>query len=86
MQKKTFTNWMNTYLRKVTLRRLDDLVSRSDQAMTSHLFLLLQRRPPEIIDDLFVDIRDGVKLMKLLEVLTGQKLASSCFTSSVNDL
>ena len=26
--------------------------------------------------DLFVDIRDGVKLMKLLEVLTGQKLVS----------
>ena len=42
----------------------------------SLIILSLQRRPPEVVTDLFADIRDGVKLIKLLEVLTGQKLVS----------
>ena len=42
----------------------------------SLIIFSLQRRPPEVVTDLFADIRDGVKLIKLLEVLTGQKLVS----------
>ncbi|CAH8593189.1 unnamed protein product [Dicrocoelium dendriticum] len=48
VQKKTFTNWLNTYL------------SNSD--------------PPIVVKDLFVDIRDGVALIRILEVLSKQKL------------
>ncbi|KAH9285528.1 Nesprin-1 [Echinococcus granulosus] len=48
IQKKTFTNWINTYLAKAI--------------------------PPDCIHDLFVDIRDGVKLVRLLEVLAGVRL------------
>lgn len=36
--------------------------------------LLLQRKPPMVVDDLFEDMKDGVKLLALLEVLSGQKL------------
>lgn len=43
VQKKTFTNWMNTYLRKAN--------------------------PPIKVNDLFEEIRDGVVLIRLLEVL-----------------
>ncbi|KAF7487430.1 Hypothetical predicted protein [Marmota monax] len=36
--------------------------------------LILQRKPPMVVDDLFEDMKDGVKLLALLEVLSGQKL------------
>ncbi|KAL5008450.1 hypothetical protein ScPMuIL_014031 [Solemya velum] len=48
VQKKTFTNWMNTYLR--------------------------QKQPPMRVENLFEDIKDGVVLLCLLEVLSGEKL------------
>ncbi|KAL3874933.1 hypothetical protein ACJMK2_037885 [Sinanodonta woodiana] len=48
VQKKTFTNWMNTYLK--------------------------QRSPPMKVENLFEDIKDGVVLLSLLEVLSGDKL------------
>uniref|UniRef100_A0A3B3SYA5 Calponin-homology (CH) domain-containing protein n=1 Tax=Paramormyrops kingsleyae TaxID=1676925 RepID=A0A3B3SYA5_9TELE len=35
-----------------------------------------QRTPPLVVNDLFEDIKDGVKLLALLEVLSGQKLPS----------
>ncbi|XP_033150837.1 nesprin-1 [Drosophila busckii] len=48
VQKKTFTNWINSYLSK--------------------------RVPPLRIDDLINDLRDGTKLIALLEVLSGERL------------
>ncbi|KAL5279677.1 hypothetical protein ACFFRR_003964 [Megaselia abdita] len=48
VQKKTFTNWINSYLSK--------------------------RIPPLRVDDLINDLRDGTKLLALLEVLSGEKL------------
>lgn len=36
----------------------------------------LQCKPPLEVNDLFEDIKDGVKLLALLEVLSGQKLVS----------
>ncbi|XP_070067953.1 muscle-specific protein 300 kDa isoform X15 [Drosophila takahashii] len=48
VQKKTFTNWINSYL--------------------------LKRVPPLRIDDLINDLRDGTKLIALLEVLSGERL------------
>ncbi|TGZ63760.1 hypothetical protein CRM22_006737 [Opisthorchis felineus] len=48
VQKKTFTNWLNTYL------------STADAPMK--------------IDDLFIDIRDGVALIRILEILSKEKL------------
>lgn len=38
----------------------------------------LQRIPPLRIDDLIHDLRDGTKLLALLEVLSGEKLVSTC--------
>ncbi|KAM8787980.1 nesprin-1-like [Rhynchonycteris naso] len=35
---------------------------------------LAQRKPPMVVEDLFEDMKDGVKLLALLEVLSGQKL------------
>ena len=35
---------------------------------------ILQRKPPMAVENLFEDMKDGVKLLALLEVLSGQKL------------
>lgn len=35
---------------------------------------LAKRKPPMVVDDLFEDMKDGIKLLALLEVLSGQKL------------
>ncbi|KAG5889994.1 hypothetical protein JTB14_035906 [Gonioctena quinquepunctata] len=48
VQKKTFVNWINSYLSK--------------------------RVPPLKIEDLIDDLKDGTKLLALLEVLSGEKL------------
>lgn len=40
------------------------------------VFSLLQYKPPLEVNDLFEDIKDGVKLLALLEVLSGQRLVS----------
>ncbi|KAK6181528.1 hypothetical protein SNE40_009363 [Patella caerulea] len=48
VQKKTFTNWMNTYL--------------------------CQHVPKEKVEELFNDIKTGVVLLSLLEVLSGETL------------
>ncbi|CAG2199466.1 SYNE1 [Mytilus edulis] len=46
VQKKTFTNWMNSYLKQKNMK----------------------------VENLFEDIKDGVYLLSLLEVLSGDKL------------
>lgn len=38
---------------------------------------VLQHKSPLEVNDLFEDIKDGVKLLALLEVLSGQRLVSS---------
>ncbi|XP_064624000.1 muscle-specific protein 300 kDa-like isoform X3 [Lineus longissimus] len=48
VQKKTFTNWINSYLSNY--------------------------EPPQKVVDLFVDIKNGVMLLQLLEVLSGEPL------------
>ncbi|XP_014483634.1 PREDICTED: nesprin-1 isoform X6 [Dinoponera quadriceps] len=48
VQKKTFVNWINSYLSK--------------------------RAPPLRVDDLIEDLKDGTRLLALLEVLSGEKL------------
>lgn len=41
-----------------------------------YVYSLVQRVPPLVVTDLFEDIKDGVMLLALLEVLSGQKLVS----------
>ncbi|CAH8675576.1 unnamed protein product [Schistosoma bovis] len=48
VQKKTFTNWLNTYLSNAN--------------------------PPLKVQDLFEDIKNGIVLIRILEVLSGEKL------------
>uniref|UniRef100_A0A5K4F4A1 Calponin-homology (CH) domain-containing protein n=1 Tax=Schistosoma mansoni TaxID=6183 RepID=A0A5K4F4A1_SCHMA len=48
VQKKTFTNWLNTYLSNAN--------------------------PPFKVQDLFEDIKNGILLIRILEVLSGEKL------------
>ncbi|XP_059468655.1 muscle-specific protein 300 kDa isoform X2 [Neocloeon triangulifer] len=48
VQKKTFVNWINSYLSK--------------------------RIPPMRVDDLIDDLKDGTRLLALLEVLSGERL------------
>lgn len=48
--------------------------------------LLTQRAPPLVMTDLFEDIKDGVMLLALLEVLSGQKLVSLMVICTACDL
>lgn len=41
------------------------------------VFACPQHVPPLVVTDLFEDIKDGVMLLALLEVLSGQKLVST---------
>lgn len=45
--------------------------------LVTAVFSLLQYKPPLEVNDLFEDIKDGVKLLALLEVLSGQRLVST---------
>ncbi len=92
MQKKTFTNWVNAYLAKVSTACVCACVvffsnsvapfpafkraqyTSGDFKITSVSFF--KAVPPDYVRDLFVDIRDGVKLVRLLEVLSGVRLVS----------
>ncbi|XP_045150497.1 nesprin-1-like [Echinops telfairi] len=56
----------------VMQRLQDDLFSFVDVKIDAPGFL--KRKPPMVVEDLFEDMKDGVKLLALLEVLSGQKL------------
>lgn len=47
--------------------------------------LPFQRNPPMLVNDLFEDIKDGVMLIALLEVLSGQKLVRTFFLLNIQD-
>lgn len=49
------------------------------------MFPDLQHKPPLEVNDLFEDIKDGVKLLALLEVLSGQRLVS-CNAKLIEEL
>jgi hypothetical protein len=44
--------------------------------LNDYSYSFLQRVPPLRIDDLIDDLKDGTKLLALLEVLSGEKLVS----------
>lgn len=48
-------------------------------------FVPFQRNPPMLVNDLFEDIKDGVMLIALLEVLSGQKLVRTSFLLNTHD-
>ncbi|KAH0622390.1 hypothetical protein JD844_024656, partial [Phrynosoma platyrhinos] len=59
-------------------RRIDS--GKTTHSLPSIFFVFspthyLQRNPPMVVSDLFEDIKDGIILIALLEVLSGQKLA-----------
>lgn len=73
VQKKTFVNWINSYLSKVHFQ-IKKLSIKLKKCLVHNYYFMLQRIPPLRIDDLINDLRDGTKLLALLEVLSGEKL------------
>jgi hypothetical protein len=63
IQKKAFTKWINNQLVNVSW-----LV-----AVMQYMFLYLKTSSTPAVTDLFQDLRDGVVLLRLLEVLTGNE-------------
>lgn len=57
--------------------RLARSLRRASSAFIISGLLAFQRNPPMMVSDLFEDIKDGVMLIALLEVLSGQKLVRS---------
>lgn len=61
IQKKAFTKWINNQLANVSrLINLDNII-----------LYFVQSNSTPTVTDLFQDLRDGVILLQLLEVLTG---------------
>lgn len=67
IQKKTFTKWMNTFLLKVTS------LSICNSPLPNYKCLPPSQSKMEV-DDIFTDLADGKKLLKLLEIISGEKL------------
>lgn len=61
----------------VIVKDSDDFVIISVPLFCFFFPCALQHRPPLVVADLFEDIKDGIKLLALLEVLSGQKLVRS---------
>lgn len=69
IQKKTFTKWMNSFLVKVCCHTVGPVI----HLRIFNICLFLFQAKMEV-EDLFVDLADGVKLLKLLEIISGEKL------------
>ena len=67
IQKKAFTKWINNQLEKVSRGRC----RHSLHARYCASPLQAKTNVPSAVTDLFQDLRDGVVLLRLLEVLTG---------------
>ena len=48
--------------------------------MVTDWLVLFQRSPPSAVSDLFSDLRDGARLLDLLEVMSGQPMVSDVAT------
>jgi len=70
VQKKTFVNWINSHLQKVI--KFSFASNRFTLNLTDYFDF--QRIPPLKISNLFEDLKDGTKLLALLEVLSGTRL------------
>ncbi|CAD1469242.1 unnamed protein product, partial [Heterotrigona itama] len=83
IQKKTFTKWINSFLLKncPQSEHLDDAripVCRGKKMsryfQSDRLDVSRQEARMEV-EDLFTDLADGKKLLKLLEIISGERLA-----------
>jgi nesprin-1 len=77
VQKKTFVNWINSYLSKVNIGTTVTLFHRLMPFVSQFACFVdggPQRVPPLRVDDLIEDLKDGTKLIALLEVLANTKL------------
>lgn len=78
IQKKTFTKWMNKHLTKVSLILFDVTISSHVFICKNETILFINiyktKKVNVQINDLFDDLRDGVNLILLLEILTNRNL------------
>jgi len=73
VQKKTFTKWCNSFLSKVSILCYSKKWELTILSSFVNLIFFFCKIGMEI-DDLFRDLQDGRRLIKLLEMISGEKL------------
>lgn len=67
IQKKTFTKWMNSFLDKVKLYNFSNV---------THTHTHTHPQSGLHVNDLFTDLSDGRMLIRLLEIISGERIGS----------
>lgn len=69
----------------MTLKKIKHTSEADCEINEIHLCVcVVKRRPPCVILDLFMDFRDGSRLLDLLEVMSGQRLVSRLLSSTAS--
>jgi len=75
VQKKTFGKWINSMLSRVSFKKLRFCLRKYMKSINVLICVFIKGNHPPL-KDMFSDLRDGTRLLALLEVLTSKQFVS----------